>query len=83
VGKPRAEKDRGFLMDFFAVDAVANHVEADLLAGLNRRVDLFQLVGGPAAYHRPAQIAEIAAFLGAREDVEDDRAVRLTGPLPS
>ena len=60
-------------MNIPAIDAVANHVEADLLAGLDRRVYRFELVGGAPA--RPAQVAEVAVLLGTGKDVEDNRCV--------
>src|SRR5262245_59795408 len=65
------------LMDFFAVDAVANLLVADSLSRLDRRIDFLGLVRGAPAHHRPAQVADIAVVLRAWKDVEDDRGVGL------
>jgi len=64
------------LMDFFAIDAIANQVKADLLSGLHSRVDLLEFVRCSSTHHRSAEISEITGFLRAGEDIEDNRGVR-------
>ena len=71
-----------FLVNVFSVGAVPNHVEADLLSGLNGCVNLFEFVGRAATHHGSTQIAKVAGFLGPRENVEDDRCVRFDGAAP-
>src|SRR5207247_10763223 len=66
-------------MNLFSVNAVTDHVEADLLSRLNRRVNLFEFVRRASAYHRSAEVAKVAGFLRTRENVEDDRRVRFDG----
>src|SRR5438094_4142176 len=66
-------------MNLFSVNAVTDHVEADLLSRLNRRVNFFEFVRRASAYHRSAEIAKVAGFLRTRENVEEDRRVRFDG----
>src|SRR5205807_9038879 len=66
-------------MNLFPVNAVTDHVEADLLSRLNRRVNFFEFVRRASAYHRSAEVAKVAGFLRTRENVEDDRRVRFDG----
>src|SRR5947199_10437737 len=66
-------------MNLFSVNAVTDHVEADLLSRLNRRVNFFEFVRRASAYHRSAEVAKVAGFLRTRENVEDDRRVRFDG----
>ena len=67
-------------MHFFAVDAVANLLVADLLSRLHRGVNFFELVRRASAHDRSAEIAEVAVSLRARKDIEDDRCVRFDRP---
>ena len=73
----RLKEIENILVDFFAVDAVADLFEADFLAGLHRRINLFELVRGATAHDSAAQIAEVAVMLRARKDIENDRCVGL------
>src|SRR4029077_2639411 len=66
-------------MHISAVDAVANHIEADLLAGLDRRVNLFELLRSTSADHRLAQIPIVAVLLGGWKGVEDNRGIGFDG----
>src|SRR5438093_11090850 len=66
-------------MNLFPVNAVTNHVEADLLSRLNRRVNCFEFVRRASAYDRSAEVSKVAGFLRTRKNVEDDRRVRFDG----
>src|SRR5919106_1790939 len=73
------KKRKNFLVNLFTVDSVTNHIEADLLAGLNRGVNLFEFFRRAPAHDGPAQVAEVAGSLRPRENVEDYRGVRFDG----
>ena len=76
---PGLEQIQNLLVNISAIDAIANHIEADLLTGLDRGVNRFELVGGAPAHHRPAQVAEVAVLLRTGKDVEDNRCVGFDG----
>ncbi len=65
------------LVDLFAIEAIANQVKADLLSGLDGRVNLPELVRCSAAHHRAAEISEVTVFLRPGEDIENNRGIRL------
>ena len=76
----RGEHIENVLMYFFTVDAVADLLVADFLAGLHGGIDLFDFIGSAAAHDRAAQVTEVAVMLRARKDIEDDRAVGFDRP---